>query len=874
MVETFNLFRNLYRRWKQRRDRGKPREISEIFRFKYALFRDLLDSNSQLLNLITDVEEKLQGREVFGMSYVRSQATRAAFHAFRMVKSLDVLSGHRHPALYAVLEDLNRRIQAVLESGAESRPAAWVLPYSRITKEMVDWVGGKNANLGEVVNRVGLPTPGGFAITTRAFADFLAANDLVEEINKRKMEMEALDPESIRQLSEAIQALILDAALPPDLESAILGAYDALAAQAAATGRPAPLVSLRSSAIGEDSELSFAGQYLTVLNVPRERLLAAYREVVASLYSSRALAYRLHKGVRDEDSAMSVACLEMVPSVASGVMYSRHPFDVLKDHVVITAVFGLGPYAVDGVITPDTYVVAKDRARTLLETHVSSKPVQLEAGPQGGLRETPVPPAMQEAPCLTPEQRRILADYAIRLEEHYQCPQDVEWALDPGGRLLVLQTRPLHLEARTHGESAAPALPGYPVLLEGAAVACPGVGCGPACLVHGEEDLLHFPEGGVLVARHSSPKFVLVMPRAQAIVTESGSVAGHMAAVAREFGVPTLLDAHTATRALTPGQEVTVDAYAGRVYRGRVPELLALKEVRQPHMRDTPVYQILKQVANLMVPLTLVDPKAPEFKPENCRSLHDIARLVHEISYTEMFRVSDLVTERGGGAVRLCAPIPLDLFLIDLGEGLTSDAAGKEEITEEMVVCAPLQALLKGLTFQGLRGLEPRPVQLSGLFSVMREQWLSAPPAQERFGDRSYAIVSRKYLNFSSRVGYHYCVIDAYCGDTVNKNYITFSFKGGAADDVRRNRRARSIAVVLVALDFAVDVKGDRVDARFQKYPGAVIAEKLELLGRLLIFTRQMDMLMTGEVSVEALAHAFLSGDYRLEGDNLGGPRG
>jgi len=338
-----------------------------------------------------------------------------------------------------------------------------------------------------------------------------------------------------------------------------------------------------------------------------------------------------------------------------------------------------------------------------------------------------------------------------------------------------------------------------------------------------------------------------------------------MAAVAREFGVPTLLDTKVAMQAIPPGQEITVDAHAGRIYQGRVPELLALKKTREPHMMDTPVYQVLKKVSEFLVPLTLLDPKSPEFKPENCRSLHDVGRLVHEFSYTEMFRVSDLASDRGEGAAKLKANLPLDLFLIDLGEGLAPAAAGKAEVTPEMVTSVPMVALLQGLTHPGIAGLEPRPVQLSGLFSVMREQWMSAPSSQDRFGDRSYAIVSKKYLNFSSRVGYHYSVVDAYCGDTVNKNYITFSFKGGAADDVRRNRRVRSIAVILMALDFAVDVKADRVDARMQKYPCTLIAEKLDMLGRLLIFTRQMDMLMTSEVSVEAMAKSFLAGDYRLE---------
>ncbi len=242
-----------------------------------------------------------------------------------------------------------------------------------------------------------------------------------------------------------------------------------------------------------------------------------------------------------------------------------------------------------------------------------------------------------------------------------------------------------------------------------------------------------------------------------------------------------------------------------------------------------------------------------------------MGRLVHELSYTEMFQISDLVSARGGGAVKLDAPIPLDLYLIDLGGGLTADAQDAARVTVAQIASVPLQALLKGMLHQDLRAREPRPIQLSGLFSVMREQLLAAPDLEERFGERSYAIISDKYLNFSSRVGYHYSVLDCYCGLTVNKNYITFSFKGGAADEMRRNRRVRAIALVLLGLDFAVDVKGDRVDARLQKYDCGVIEEKLDLIGRLLNFTRQMDMLMTSEASIEAVAKNFLEGNYALD---------
>lgn len=865
MVETLNLFRNLYRWWKARRQ--PVRDVSEVFRFKYTCFRDLLDSNSQILAIISDLEEKLKGHQVFGMSYIRSQASRAAFHAFRMIKSLDVLSGHKYPMLYPLLDQIHEAIKKELGPSREEEAPAYTLPLAAVTREQVDWVGGKSANLGEVKNRVGLPVPPGFAVTTRAFHHFLGHGDLWDEINKRKMEIDPQDPESIEEVCRSIRELILTTPLPADLAGALGEAYRELAREVGGE----PRVSLRSSALGEDSELSFAGQYLTCLNEPPERLAAAWREVVASLFTPRAVTYRLYQGIRDEDAAMAVCCLAMVAARASGVMYSRHPFDPLQDRVVIAGVWGLGPYAVDGTLSPDTFVVGKDPELPLLRQEIAVKPVALAAAPEGGLTEEAVPPERQGAPCLTEDQVRTLASWAIRLEEHYQGPQDIEWALDEQGRLFILQTRPLKVQARA-GAAESPPLPGATVLLEGGQIACPGVGVGPVVRVETDEDLLHFPEGGVLVARQSSPRFVVVMARAQAVVTDHGSVAGHMAAVAREFGVPSLLDTRTATRDLPPGREVTVDALTGRVYLGRVPELLALRQERRPHMQDTPIYQVLRRVADHIVPLNLLDPRAETFAPASCRTLHDIARLVHEYSYREMFRISDLAAEQGTGALKLEAPLPLDLYLIDLGGALRRREAAGNRVTPEEVVSAPFAALLRGMLDPRLKALEPRPVELSGLLAVMREQWLSAPPTEDRFGDKSYAIISDKYMNFSSRVGYHFSVLDAYCGATLNKNYITFAFKGGAADEERRQRRIRAIARILTALHFTVEVTGDRLDARLAKYDCGVIQEKLEELGRLLIYTRQMDMLMASEASVELVAGNFLAGNYSLEPELLRPP--
>jgi pyruvate,water dikinase len=266
------------------------------------------------------------------------------------------------------------------------------------------------------------------------------------------------------------------------------------------------------------------------------------------------------------------------------------------------------------------------------------------------------------------------------------------------------------------------------------------------------------------------------------------------------------------------------------------------------------------------VPLNLTDPKSPQFAEENCRTVHDLMRFIHEKSYAAIFQLGDMVTDRARISARLKARLPIDLHVIDLGGGLSVDATEVPTIVPEEVLSVPFKSLLKGMLCEEVNTPQPRPVNLSGFLSVMSEQMLSSPGiGGERFGDRSYAIISDKYLNFSSRVGYHYSVLDCYCGKTAAKNYINFQFKGGAADDVRRSRRARMIEKVLGSLGFVVETTGDRVAARIAKQEPSFIEEKLDLLGRLLIYTRQLDMMMHTEAHVDHLTRCFLDGNYSLD---------
>ena len=238
-------------------------------------------------------------------------------------------------------------------------------------------------------------------------------------------------------------------------------------------------------------------------------------------------------------------------------------------------------------------------------------------------------------------------------------------------------------------------------------------------------------------------------------------------------------------------------------------------------------------------------------------------RYAHEKSYAEMFLLSDSLSENSGAgaASRLVSSVPLDLYVIDLGGGLKPPH--RPQVTPEDVTSVPFRHVLAGMLNPEVQARGPRPVNVRGFLSVMGQSMIGGnQQAGERFGDRSYAIVSDRYLNFSSRVGYHYAILDTWCGDTVSKNYIRFEFAGGAAGDVQRSRRARCIGLILSELGFTIDVLHDRVRARFQKYPKLEICSHLDQLGRLLIMTRQMDMLMVSEAAVQTFAANFLNGEY------------
>ena len=523
---------------------------------------------------------------------------------------------------------------------------------------------------------------------------------------------------------------------------------------------------------------------------------------------------------------------------------------------------------VDGTVTPDQFVLAKKPEVGLLEQRLSDKSILLE-GPAtvSGLTTVPVAGDKRTQPALTREQLLTLGRSGVRLEDHFGDPQDIEFAVDPQGKVLLMQARPLTVVALHQEETRPlPAEERQGVLIEHGTVACFGVAAGPVFIIRKDEDLADFPEGSILVARHTSARYGMVLHKAQGMVIDIGSATSHLAILAREFKVPALVDTGKATEILQPGQIITVDATHMRVYQGEVAELLNKTRQKQAStIIETPIYAKLRRVLRWITPLNLVDPKLSDLTPDNCKTLHDITRFAHQLGIKEMFELAEKASQQDVHSVRLKTHIPFNLHIIDLGGGIEAHRRAKF-VPPEAITSIPMQALWKGISHPDISWAGPIPIDMKGLYSVVSRS-LTATADHSDFWSRTFAIISHNYLNYSSRLGYHFATIDAYVGDTRNDNYITFRFKGGAADEVRRGRRVRFLGAVLEKMDFDVEVTGDLVVGRLWKYPRELLEEKLDLLGRLMGCARQRDMLMADDAIVDWYAEAFLAGNYKFEGE-------
>lgn len=460
-----------------------------------------------------------------------------------------------------------------------------VIWFENLRKTDIPSVGGKNANLGEMIN-VGIPIPPGFAITAYSYKKFIEKSGISEKIYEiiKETVKDLNDPKQYEEASKKIRELIEATPMPKDIGGAIRSAYEELCRK---LGLSDVFVAVRSSATAEDlPDASFAGQQETFLNVRGVRhLLENTVKCWSSLFTPRAIFYRTEKGFAHEKVFISVGVQKMVNSKAAGVIFTINPVTGDPSQIVIEGNYGLGESVVSGAVTPDDFVVDKNTLK-IIERRIAKKTIQYLRDPDTGKTvHLDVPVEKQEQPCLNDEEIIKLAELAKRIEQHYGKAQDIEWAIDSDlsfpDNIFIVQSRPetvwsLKLaekptKAEAEGMKPAEMLK---VIVKGSPAGKRGFGIGVAKVVSNPQEAAKvMQKGDILVTDMTNPDYVPFMKLAGAIVTDKGGVTCHAAIVSRELGIPCVVGAENATKLMVTGKEYTVDSRSGVVYEGIMPTL-------------------------------------------------------------------------------------------------------------------------------------------------------------------------------------------------------------------------------------------------------------------------------------------------------------
>ncbi|RMH94862.1 phosphoenolpyruvate synthase [Lysobacter pythonis] len=447
-------------------------------------------------------------------------------------------------------------------------------------------VGGKNSSLGEMIGQLaglGVSVPGGFATTADAFKAFIAHNDLHARIYDRLATIDVEDVPALTAAGAEIRGWVIDAPLQPALEADIRAAYVEMSKQA---GSDELAVAVRSSATAEDlPDASFAGQQETFLNVTgADDVVQKVKEVFASLYNDRAIAYRVHHGFKHEDVFLSAGVQQMVRSDigASGVLFTLDTESGFRDVVFVTSSYGLGEMVVQGAVNPDEFYVYKPTLTAgkpaILRRALGSKQLQMiySDAPGERVRTEDTPAELRDKFSITDADVHELAKQALVIERHYGRPMDIEWGKDGAtGKLYILQARPETVKSRakaTQIERYALSQRGE-VIAEGRAIG-QKIGAGLARVVRTLDDMSRVQPGDVLVADMTDPDWEPVMKRAAAIVTNRGGRTCHAAIIARELGVPAVVGTGNALDTITDGEAITVscaEGDTGYIYKGALP---------------------------------------------------------------------------------------------------------------------------------------------------------------------------------------------------------------------------------------------------------------------------------------------------------------
>jgi pyruvate,water dikinase len=410
-----------------------------LLKEKYEAFKALLRNDKRALELLAELEEIYHDQIKVDFNVIENKYDELSRCVSEMVVKLNNISPSRYLDLRDYFEKFDSYVRFMLEPPAFNTSPPFTIPIEKISSDSQAMVGSKALNLAIIGKDLQLPVPSGFVITSNAFHYLLESNDLRKSIDEKLSKLDVHSGSSLNALSHGLVNIVKDAEIPPEIEEAILSTF-----RSSHWDRGENVIlAMRSSAVGEDTRASFAGQYRTVLNVKEENILDAYKEVIASKYEPNALYYRINYGLSDRETPMAVIALEMVDAKASGITYTKNLETPESNNLVIHSIWGLGDLLASGELSPDIIEVKKEPKARIAKRKPGDKDKQMVFTKEASTEIIPVEEEERRTLSLDDESALALTEWGMRLEGHYKQPQDIEWCMDKEGYLFVLQSRPL-----------------------------------------------------------------------------------------------------------------------------------------------------------------------------------------------------------------------------------------------------------------------------------------------------------------------------------------------------------------------------------------------------------------------------------------------
>ena len=809
------------------------------FRFRYETLRSLLNKNGSALQILSDLEADLNHIRHYDKR-IKRPIQRLITESLLMAQELNLMAGDHYSDLYPVIFELRRKTDRLFSEKQPDADQPLVLRLNDPTGLDPLLAGGKALGVWRLGRYFKGLTPPGFVVTTAAYNRIIEDNNLQNRIRILLNKLDVTeDEEQFQSRTQTIRRMIREANVNEEIKTAIKTQAEAING-----ALPRGLWAVRSSAVSEDSRLSFAGQFDSELQIETGNLITAYLHVLASRFSDRAVKYRMHHHFLEVDTPMAVLFMPMVDAAAAGVVYTSGSKDA--GDMVISAVPGLANRMVKGEVQADTFMVSKGPSHAITRITPAD--------------DTGKPPAY-----ISPEKILEIAEIAGKATDKFGHELDIEWAVDQKGEVRFLQAR--QLSSISMDDPAVPP-PGKPSpqkdalpIIEGGITIFPGRAEGPLKFLSPSDNLSDVPDGAIVLVAHPRPELASILPRIAALLAMEGNPVGHLATLVREFSVPCVFRLGENAKILTGKNIISVNATKRTVYAG----------IRWPGIRE----RVLARIAagnrhqkksgplfDLVLGLNLLDPDASSFKAKSCQSVHDTLRFMHEMSVRSMFGFGDKQSRVWNKKSRkLITGLPVKFQLIDLDHCVPENV---KRTSPENVGSIPFQALWRGVSDKRLSWPDRWEKEMRGLPSDFKESVLGGDRGPRRASDNNYAIVAKDYMNLNARFAYHYAMVDAMVGPGAEHNHVHFRFRGGGASDENRNRRALFLERILRESGFGVDSSGDLVTAWFRRYPQKDSEKALELLGRLIVCARQLDAALTSDASVKLYEEYFLKEQFDM----------